>query len=261
MLILKCYIDDSKDSKQEKVFVSAGFLANKIDWSHLTDEWNRCLIRHGIAYYKTSEYKMMKGQFERFRSVGRTTAKQIKAELQQIVKNHHQTIAGVAVAVNVQDYLKVCLRPEAKSIFSKNTYHRALESLVFQTCKKVRRDLGRKIQIAFVHDEGDDYPELLLLYKDFKKKNPKTAKMMAGFTIQDDKITPALQMADMIANNIQRKAVKSLEAGKLNKEEFEMHENIVIARIMNEEYMLNMLKRVLIIRGQPVPADLENYLG
>jgi len=265
MVILKCYIDDSKDSKQEKVYVSAGFLGNKKDWAHLTSDWNKCLLRHGIEYFKISEYKMMKGQFAKFRALGnpqsRNAADQVKTELQQIINDHKQTIAGVAIAVNVPDYEKVCSRPEAKTILGSNPYHRALESLFYQTCKKVRRDLGRNVLVSFVHDEGDDFPELFALYKDFKKKNKKTAKLMGGFIPLDDKLVPALQMADMIANNIQQKGVISLKSRHFSKEDFEMHENIVLARIMNEDYMLNVLKRELIERKLPIPADLEHLIG
>jgi hypothetical protein len=264
-MIFRCYLDDSKDWKQEKVSVCAGFLGNKERWSSLTGTWNECLKRHRIDYFKTSEYKMMKGQFEQFRALdkpkGREKAQLIKNELQHIVKNHRRVIAGVGVAVNIQAYRKVQSRPEAQGILDPNPYHRALESVMFQVCKRVRIDLKARDLVAFVHDDGDDFPELFTLYKDFRRKNPKTAKIMVGFAPLNDRLVPALQMADMVANDIQRNAVRYLKEGQLNKDDFEMHENMIHAGIWNEEYMLNVLKRSLVLAGKAIPQDLESHTG
>jgi hypothetical protein len=259
-MILRCYLDDSKDWKQEKIAVCAGFLGNKDRWTSLSAAWNERLHHHGIDYFKT-----MKGQFEQFRKLdrpkGREKAKLIKGELQHLVRDHQKLIAGIGVAVDIHAYRKVQSRPEARGILDPNPYHRALESVMFHVCKRVRIDLKARDMVSFVHDDGDDFPELFTLYKDFRKKNRKTAKIIAGFAPLNDQLVPALQMADMVANDIQGNAVRYLELGKLNKTDFEMHENMIHAGIWNEEYMLNILKRGLMSAGKPIPQDLEAYSG
>jgi hypothetical protein len=89
-------------------------------------------------------------------------------------------------------------------------------------------------------------------------KNPKTAKIMAGFEALSDKLHPPLQMADMIANNIQGRALEYLDRGKLNKTDFEMQENILKVGIWNESYMLSVLKSNLVRAGKPIPLDMED---
>lgn len=260
-MIYHCFLDDSKDAEQDKVFVSAGFIGDREDWISLRIAWRKRLKEDGLDYFKTSEYKMLRGQFEKFRQLpkpeGRKAAERVKHDLQQIVKRH-SFIKGIGVAVNVADYRKVCMRPEVEGVFGPNPYHRALESVMFQTCKIIRRDAPGRNMVAFVHDEEDDFGTLHDLYKDFRGKNPKTSKLMGGFTPLSDKLHPPLQMADMIANDVQGRALEYLDKGKLNMSDFEMRGNLMKVGIWNESYMLSVLKSNLVRAGKPVPLDMAD---
>src|SRR5712691_6322885 len=87
-MLFHCFLDDSKDQNQSKLLVSAGFLGTKDDWHHLRIAWKKRLKKDGLKYFKTSEYKMLEGEFARFKTAaypspnGRNKASQITNDLQ-----------------------------------------------------------------------------------------------------------------------------------------------------------------------------------
>jgi len=107
--------------------------------------------------------------------------------------------------------------------------------------------------VAFVHDESDDFPELWRCYSGFKDLNKKTAKFIGGFQSMDDKKTPELQAADLIANHATYLANKRLD---LRDAVVEMRENISLLGIWDEEYIKSGLTRNLIKNGIPLPVEL-----
>src|ERR1700753_100699 len=101
-MVCKCFMDDSKDSKQEKMLVCAGWTGERNDWLDFCKRWNKRLALDGLAYFKTSEYKMLKKQFERFRSLpepeGRNAAKAIRHDLLNIIRSYNN-LRSVGVCI------------------------------------------------------------------------------------------------------------------------------------------------------------------
>jgi hypothetical protein len=260
-MVYECFLDDSKDAKQSKLFVSAGFFGTRDDWSSLRKAWNAVLREKGIDYFKSSEYNHLTDQFAKYRTdaypppAGRNAAKEIKRALQEVVSNH-RNIRGIGISVLVEDFDKVCSRPEVSGIFGSNPYHRALESVMFETVRIICRRPGHNM-VAFVHDEESDFETLHSLYLGFKKLNPKTAKYMGGFAPLSDKEHPPLQMADMIANSALEVGMDRITKGETDKARISMRENINLLGYWDEHYMLSVLKRNLALRGRPIPLDLE----
>jgi hypothetical protein len=260
-MVYDCFLDDSKDANQSKLFVSAGFFGTRDDWSSLRKAWRAVLLEKGIEYFKSSEYNHLTHQFSRFRTdafpppSGRRAAKEIKDALQRVV-SQHPFIRGIGISVLVEDYEKVCSRPETDGIFGENPYHRALESVMFEIVKTIRHRPGHNM-VAFVHDDETDFDTLHRLYLGFKKLNPKTAKFMGGFIPLSDKEHPPLQMADMIANNTLEIGMDRIAKGETTQAEISMKGNINKLGIWNEDYMLSVLKRNLILKGRPIPLDLQ----
>jgi hypothetical protein len=261
-MICHCFLDDSKDQNQSKLMVSAGFFAPQPDWSSFRMAWKSVLRKYGLEYFKSSEFNHLTGQFEKFRKdpsypkpKGREEAKLIRSELQGVLRNHPK-ILGTGMCIPLDDYAKVCARPDANEIFTGNPYQRALEAVMLETVKMVRRIPGRNA-VAFVHDDGSDFDMLREIYNKFKVKNPKTAKYMAGFQPLDDKEHPPLQLADMIANFVLEVGLEWLSNGREAKWATEMEANIGKLGIWTEHVMLSILKRNLIRLGKPVPLDLQ----
>jgi Protein of unknown function (DUF3800) len=260
-MVYECYLDDSKDAKQSKLYVSAGFMASRDDWGSLRRAWTKVLKAKGIEYFKSSEYNYLTGQFAQYRTSkfpppsGRNAALEIKKALQQVVREHPY-IRGIAVSVPVDDYKKICSRPETRGIFGTEPYHRVLESVMYETVKMIRTRPGRNV-VAFVHDDESDFSTLHKLYLEFKKKNPKTAKYLGGFMPLSDKEHAPLQMADMIANSTLEVGIDRLAKGNTDEAKIAMKENVNKLCWWDEEYMLSVLKRNLILNGKPIPLDLE----
>lgn len=72
-------------------------------------------------------------------------------------------------------------------------------------------------------------------------------------------VTAPLQMADMIANNTLEVGLDRLSKGvaELDQARIAMKENINLLGLWNEDYMLSVLKRNLVVRGRPIPLDLQ----
>ena len=97
-MVFHCFLDDSKDQIQSKVFVSAGFFGSLDHWQQVRLAWGKCLKENGLEYFKTSEYKSLTGQFSKFKTAdyppprGRERASEIREALLAIPR----TMRGVA---------------------------------------------------------------------------------------------------------------------------------------------------------------------
>jgi len=259
-MVFQCFLDDSKDQHQNQVYVSAGFFGTHDDWAQVRSSWAKCLRDHELEYFKTSEYKMLEGQFARFRTsdypppAGREKATEIRNELLTIPRSL-RGIKGIGVAIPVADYEKGCSRPEASDFFAAKPYRRALEG-VFDVMARSIKTLPGKHVVRFAHDNGSDYDELRSYYEEYKHLNPKHAKYMAGFTALDDKGHPPLQMADAIANYMQEKGLEWLKSRQtvVGEAPFNVHH----VGVWTEHFMLSIVKRNLIRLGRPIPQDLES---
>ncbi len=259
-MVYNSFLDDSKDQRQTDFLVSAGFVGTIQDWRPVRVAWSSRLKANGMAYFKTSEYKMLKGEFSQFRKyaspTGRDKAKNVRTDLIGILRQFPE-IQGIGVSVALDDYRKVCARPEASGILVGKPYHRALEGVFLETVKYVRSLPGENNVVAFIHDDGPDFNELHDLYKSFKQKNPKTAKYMVGFQPLDDKKHPPLQAADMMANYALEIGMEWLSTGRKKTKMQEMEESIDRLKVWDEPTLLGLLKHQLKRKGKPIPADLQ----
>lgn len=258
-MVFQCFLDDSKDRFQTKVFVSAGFLGDKESWGELRIAWSKCLKEFGLEYFKTFEYKMLEGQFARFKTeaypipTGREKAREIRESLLAIPRNLGG-IKGMGCVIPIEDYVKVCARTEAKEFFAAHPYRRALEGIFNEVCRAIETLRG-KHAVAFVHDDGSDFDELRRYYNEYRAINQRHTKIMAGFQPLDDKRHPPLQMADAIANFTHEKGIEWLNNGRETLAP-EPPFNICHLGIWSEDYMLGLLKHELRRRELPIPADL-----
>jgi hypothetical protein len=260
-MVYQCFLDDSKDQNQSQMVISAGFFATKEDWGRLRSAWTTALRKEGIDYFKTSEYKMLEGQFKQFKTAaypppkGRQKATEIRSVLLQILKGV-PGIQGVGVGIPIHDYDKVCSRPEADDFFPADPYRRALEGVLFETVKAARQKSGNHM-VTFIHDDGENCDVLRNYYNQFKLANPKTAKFMAGFQSLDDKKHPPLQLADMVANRSLEHGLEWLSNGRNPSLLKEMADNVHHFGVWDEHYMLSILKRNLKRFRKPIPSDLQ----
>jgi hypothetical protein len=261
-MIYNCFVDDSKDQNQSQMVVSAGFFGTQDDWGALRIAWKKRLSEDGLEYFKTSEFKMLNGQFAKFKTsdypppTGREKARQIRSDLQAILKRV-PGIRGIGICIPIDDLNKVCTRPEAAPFFCGSPYNLALQSIIHETVGFIRQKSGRNM-VAFVHDDGPDYDVLHHFYKGFKEVNPTTAKYMAGFQPLSDKEHPPLQAADMVANLALGIGMEWLEQGRKVEKIKEMEDSVGKIGVWTEHYLLSVLKRQLVRLDKTIPLDLQS---
>lgn len=247
-MIYNCFLDDSKDQNQSQMIVSAGFYGTRDDWGELRARWSKRLSDDGLEYFKTSEFKMLEGQFAKFKTseypppTGRDKARSIRSGLQAIMKQI-PGIRGIGVCIPMEDLEKCYSRPEFE-VFRSDPYQRALEGVMHETIGRIKAKPGRNM-VAFVHDDGPDFDQLRRYYNDFKAVNPKSAGYMAGFQPLDDKKHPPLQAADMVANFTLGIGLEWLESGRKVEKLKEMESSIGKLGVWDEQYTLDLLKRNL----------------
>jgi hypothetical protein len=181
-MIATMFIDDSKDSKQEVVVVSAGLMGNQDQWDLLRKRWTDRLRKDNLAYFKNSECVNLQGEFQTFRDlgpllVGKAQAQRIREDLKLIIRSVGVVGAGVAIAM--PDWNQLTVLRGSYGFFARDPYETAFQSLMFE-----------------------------------KKRNPKIAKYIGGFESLDDKIHPPLQAADLIANSARLMASEWVQTRK-----------------------------------------------
>lgn len=245
-MIFYGYLDDSKDRLQEKVIVSGSFIGPKHAWADFRVAWNKKLEEHNIGYFKTSEWRGLRGEFGRFSSEenypkpsGRKAADEIRDQLESIVNN--SGIGGIGIVISVPVFKEVLSMPEFREKMERMTpYQLVLQMLFLESVEQIKTVPGNHM-VAFVHDEGDDFPFLEKTYREFKKKNPRTAKYMAGFSCLDDKLHPPLQCADMVANTVNHYA----QEWQVNPSEASLkrlRESILQIKVWSKESLMTVLR-------------------
>lgn len=200
-----CYLDDSKDKRQEITYVCAGFYGTQEVWRHFDKAWRKQLKAEGINYFKSSECNSLSGQFERWKKLpdplGYQAAQLIKQRLKDVALRF-RGLHSVGIVLPVEEHEAVLKHENASRIFPEQyLYHRVFETTLLHATRAACAN--PKDLMVFIHDDGPDFGQLLAIFKDFKIKNPKSGKHMTVFFPMDDEVTPALQLADMFANSIQ----------------------------------------------------------
>ncbi len=117
-VIYDCYLDDSKDERQEHVYVCAGFSAPQHVWKKFRIEWDHALAIEGLDYWKTSESKALVGKFAKYKGMDRDAVNAailaIKTRLMRVALKHTR-IRGIAVSIPVDVYSEVMSSSERKT--------------------------------------------------------------------------------------------------------------------------------------------------
>ncbi|WP_353071840.1 DUF3800 domain-containing protein [Tunturiibacter gelidiferens] len=256
-MLYQCFLDDSKDKHQEFAYVCAGFYARKEDWEAFYTAWNNQLKAEGITYFKTSEFKWLTKEFQRFRILpepyGRQAATLVRERLIDLAM-HSKGIRGIGVSIPVSVYNELRELPLASEFFTENIYKFAFESLLFKLSSMLAPHT-----VAFVHDEGDDFNELHDVYMAFKTANHETVKWLGPFLPLDDKIHAPLQIADILANSVMGKHSDMLKGREVNPLEVEFIQQSEFFTF-TKEFGLAVMKVNYQERGIPLPDYLESIV-
>lgn len=159
---------------------------------------------------------MLNGQFDPFRlgmslNSARAHADATRRELCEVIEK--EPLTGVAVSLVLDDYREV-ISTNKKALYYYGsdstilTYGRLIKS----TIELIHQDQPEltKYYMAFTFDSHTDYLKAEAAYKELKEKDIFCSAMMGYIGHGDDKITPALQMADLIASEARHKSREML---------------------------------------------------
>jgi hypothetical protein len=214
-VLWRASIDDSADRDRRKAVISACLIGDCDQWRSLVRPWKAKLAETQLDYFKSSECISLSEQFRRFRSElnypkpkGREAADKIRDELDQIIKNSE--VVGIGVIVPVAAFEKIRAEAQYSALLSADPYEWAVQ-ILWDQCTKAMEELSRNNLVTFAHDDGDNYDRLRSLFRDYKAKNPKSARRMADFVPLDDKKHPTIQAADVAASATQRLAIQYVD--------------------------------------------------
>ena len=211
-----------------------------------------------MRYFKSSEYFGLRGEWAKFRGLeypkprGREAAQMLRADLEHIIENCG--IKAMAVGIPVPVIREVGAMPEFAGKIPNNPYDWAMQSIFQESVKDLQKLRGHH-QIAFVHDDGNDFSRLYEIYLAFKRKNPDYARNMAAFSALDDKLHPPIQAADMVANLMVNHAL-----------ELERNPDLVVQRLTGSIVKLAMWNKehtIAVLRAQSgdCPPTRRGLLG
>jgi hypothetical protein len=205
-MLIKVYIDDSADGKQEKVIAAGAFSGDYRQWMKLVSPWKRRLKRAGMKYFRATEYYSLRGEFEHFRDPvkypipkGSEAARALRDDLDHIIKT--SKIIGIAHCIPLAVYKEVRENePHGKDIFPEDPFEAALQSLIRDCAKEFKKHYGNKHRLAFVCDSGPNSARIAKVYSSFKQAHPDFGDIIGGLVHGDDKQYPQLQAADLMAH-------------------------------------------------------------
>jgi hypothetical protein len=208
-VLLRVFIDDSSDQRQEKVVLAGAFVGWYHQWSQLQKEWKKRLKQDGLRYFRSTECRSLQGEFFKFRDEtnypkphGRRAANKIRDDLDAII--HKSGVMGIAACVPMQAYNTLrAIEPHAAEIFPEDAFEVALQA-VFQLCyetvqNEMRKEIGPQ-KVALICDDGPSAPRIAKMFEQFLERNPAYGDVLESLVHRDDKKLPQLQSADLMAH-------------------------------------------------------------
>jgi hypothetical protein len=217
--VISVWLDESSDQKQKKVFTVGGFLQHGDQWFELERDWQRVLQEEGIAYFRASDCAGVDGPFLKFRADSekvtdkdRQRAFAVRSRLLDSIQK--ADLIGVAVSIVIEDFNAImATNQQARQCFNQDPFFTAYQLVMVETAKRVSEQLPDEI-IAFVYDENQKQSQAEAVYVAVKEKNPAFGRYMGSLSHMDDKTTPALQAADLMASEARRDTEAWLANGK-----------------------------------------------
>ena len=242
----RVFIDDSADGKRQSHVLAGALIGRKAEWHAFEKKWCKALrSAPRIEYFHQKEFVASDGEFFKFRNQerwprpeGKNAMHEKRERLVQIIMDAR--IVALGVTVNIPDYEGVrASHPRAKYFMSSDSFDWALQNVIFQSVKAIRR-VDESARIAFISDKSNSAARYTDIYVSFKRRNPIAAQSMLGISHFDDKKWPGLQAADMIAATTKAVVDHHNETGEI-KTEAPLFDKFFMVGNVNEAYLLSVL--------------------
>jgi len=198
-------IDDSADRDRKNFILAAALVGNRDQWLRLRVAWRKRLAVDNISYFRSTQCRHLRNQFHKFRNLekyppplGRQIADKLRDDLDSIIQQCE--LIGMGCIIPVSLYERFQRDPKYARAVSKDAYHWAVQTVWGECAKGMQRFSPGKHIVTFAHDDCSNFDILRFLYKEYRRKNKNHAKVMGDFLPLDDKLNPAIQAADVIAD-------------------------------------------------------------
>jgi hypothetical protein len=221
------YYDESQDGTS---FSVAGFTAPCETWVHLDWAWQNLLKAWNVKYFKASECENGLGEFAQYRDDPRNLKSTLKPHEREKLRNaktqfidvickHADHLHGVGAVASIEDFNRIVTEDAAaRRLFMDSPYYVCLQgALITATVPMSKANATRRQsdQLCFapVFDSHEEYSGIAkIAYEKFRTKNTSSSKVLLPMRYEDDKTTPALQVADMLAYEIRKELTKQIKS-------------------------------------------------
>jgi hypothetical protein len=219
--IVDAYLDESSDEKREQAFCVGGIIAGAHHWRPIQDEWIKRLGRSGIEYFSVKDCRSLRGPFRKLvtkhGSAARKVADKVRSDLEDVLLSVDWW-GGFGLGVVVPDYdAAFHLTPSVGLFFDGNDPTvPAYGQMMYQIARRVRRQTpAQEIAVAYFVDQSNYALRIQNAHAAIRINHPMIAKSLVAPPIpMDDKVTPALQAADLIASIVKDAFVEWIGKGR-----------------------------------------------
>jgi hypothetical protein len=185
--------------------VAGALMATPEQWKSINRGWLKTLKDYGLSYFRTTEYNSLRGEFNLFKDAvkyprpeGSKAAKELRDKLEKIIETR---VLGIACFINLREFREVVEEcQKVKHNFAPDPFNFASQTVIRECAFAAQRHLrGTSNKVAFICDDSPNSEKFASSYLEFKRKNDPVRDTLLGMIHRDDKDTPALQAADMVA--------------------------------------------------------------
>ena len=223
------YLDESADEKQEKAFCIGAFIVHEGARKAIQDAWVKQLETDEIAYFRASDCKTVKGAFWHLRKkcgslhLAREAAIKIRENLEAVLLPVSTLWIGSGLSVDMLDHVAArSAIPESALFYANDPTVAAYSQTIYTVTRLVRKNASGH-GVSFVFDESSSSAKIMAAYEAVKAYHPVIAKSMGTIAPANDKVTPPLQMADLIASVVRESFLKYKETGEPFPEKWDAH--------------------------------------
>jgi hypothetical protein len=170
-------------------------------------------------------------------------ADSLRAELEDMLAS--SCLIGFSIGVVIPDYKAVLQEyPIARRFYAEDPIVAAYSQIMYEVARQVRKN-AKGFGVAYIVDDSTYSDKIKHAFEAMKINHPTvgvSAKTCAPF---DDKDTPALQMADLLANVTKDIFLNWLACGGAHPELGRWHNHIERIGKWDKEHMLRSLGRTL----------------
>ncbi|MGA3370957.1 MAG: DUF3800 domain-containing protein [Terracidiphilus sp.] len=215
-MIFVVYADDSADAKREIIFTVGGFMGFPEMFVEAERNWKAYLDKSGLEYFKASEAQGLHGQFDPKRLQkepcdAREFADETRSELGKIIAAEH--LGGIALSLEMKAFQKVLREQNDAEVYfgTSDCYIYMFRQFIIYCIDMMNKDwpLCSLTQIVFVFDNHSKWKEAEKSYQKLRN-DPLIAPRLGNISHADDKVTIALQMADLCAYEARYKTMTFL---------------------------------------------------